>query len=52
MGLVLAEKMLLNMAKRKLNGTVFLDLSKAFDTVNQPLMKLNDLTRAVYIMQR
>ena len=35
------------MEKRKLNGPVFLDLSKAFDTVNQPVMKLNDLTHAV-----
>ena len=47
MGLVLPEKILPNMGKRKLNGPVFLDQSKAFDTVNQPLMKLNDLTHAV-----
>ena len=47
MGLVLAEKILLNMEKGKLNGPVFLYLSKAFDTVNQPLMKLHDLTHAV-----
>ena len=46
MGLVLAEKILPNMEKRKLNGPVFLDQSKAFDTVNQPVMKLNDLTHA------
>jgi len=35
------------MEKRKLNGPVFLDQSKAFNTVNQPVMKLNDLTHAV-----
>ena len=47
MGLVLAEKILPNMEKRKLNGPEILDQSKAFDTVNQPVMKLNDLTHAV-----
>ena len=47
MGLVLAEKILPNMEKRKLNGPAFLDQSKAFVTVNQPVMKLNDLTHAV-----
>ena len=41
------EKILPNMEKRKLNGPVFLELSKTFDKVNQPLMKLNDLTHAV-----
>ena len=47
MELVLAEKILPNMEKRKLNGPEILDQSKAFDTVNQPVMKLNDLTHAV-----
>ena len=46
MGLLVLEKFLLNMEKGKLNK-VFLDLSKAFDTINQPVMKLNDLTHAV-----
>ena len=47
MGLVPPEKILPNMEKRKLNGPVFLDQSKAFEMVNQPVMKLNDLTHAV-----
>ena len=47
MGIVLTEKILPNMEKRKLNGPVFLDQSEAFDMVNQPVMKLNDLTHAV-----
>ena len=33
-GLVLVDKILLNTGKGKLNGTVFLDLSKDFDTVH------------------
>lgn len=52
MGLVLAEKILLNMEKvNQTDWNVFLDQSKVFDTANQPLMKLNDLTDALYIMQ-
>lgn len=44
MGIVLA-------GKGKSNWTVFLDQSKAFDTANQPLINLNDLIDALYIMQ-
>ena len=33
-GLVLVDKILLNMEKGKLNGTVFLDLSKDFEKVH------------------
>ena len=47
MRLVLGEKILLNMGKDKLNENVFLDLSKALDTINQPHMRLNGLTHAV-----
>jgi len=43
MGLVLVDKILLNKVKDKLNETVLLDLSKDFNTVPKPLMKLNDL---------
>ena len=47
MGLVLVDKILLNNVKGKLNKTVLLDLSKDFNTVPKPLMKLNGLTHAV-----
>ena len=50
MGLVLAEKILLNMEKGELNWTVFFDQSKALDTVNQLLMKLSDLTDALLLI--
>ena len=33
-GLVLVDKILLNMEKGKLNGTLFLDLSKDFEKVH------------------
>ena len=47
MKVVLVDKILRNMEKGKLNGTVFLHLSKAVDTLNQTIMKLNDLTHAL-----
>lgn len=50
-GVLLVDKILLNMKKNNYAGTVFLDQYKAFEKVNQHLMKHNPLTHELYIMQ-